>query len=125
MRSIIRSGSLRRWPAWLALFAVLLQFAASVGHLHPEDYSFLLRGHHAAIVTANNHGFPAPWPLLKGDADCAICATARLIGSSSLPPVVTLPLPTHGALATVLRDEALRLVAPDHLLFTTRGPPIA
>jgi len=121
----MRRGSLRRWPAWLALFAVLLQFAANIGHLHPEDYSFLLRGHHAAVVIANDQGFPAPSPLLKGDADCAICATARLIGSSSLPPAVTLPVPVSAALATLMRDEALRLVAPDHLLFATRAPPLA
>ena len=41
----IKGQDLRRAPYWIALLAMLLQFVASYGHLHPQDFNFLLHGH--------------------------------------------------------------------------------
>jgi hypothetical protein len=116
--------TLRAGQACLALFAVLLQFIASIGHLHPEDYRFLLRGHGALELAAADPFSHRGANGLAADADCAICASLQLLGSAALPDGGPPLMPQARIAAAVASDAALWLVARHHLLFVTRGPPL-
>lgn len=120
-----RRRSLRRAPPWLALLAMLVQFVASFGHMDAGDFAFLLHGHGATRVASANWSGGAGNDGIASDIDCPICASMSMLGSSALPEGVRLPMPSsHGA--TVLAAfAALNLTPPAHLLFDTRGPPLA
>jgi hypothetical protein len=123
-RLAIGKRSLRRAPPWLALLAMVIQFVASYGHLHRQDFNFLERGHGPLSVVSAS-GLDGGIGDGMSDIDCPICASMALLGSSAPPEGVRLPLPSmHGSviLATI---EALHLAPPLHLLFETRGPPLA
>jgi hypothetical protein len=116
--------TIRQLPHWLALFAVLIQLIASFGHIHPEDYRFLVHGHGATIVKAGDGPIGGSGPFLAPDIDCAICASAQILGTGALPVAFApsvLHLDTVTSLAAV--DE-LWLTPPRHLLFSTRAPPL-
>ena len=112
-----------RLPYWLALFAVLVQLIASFGHLHPEDYNFLLTGHHATVVSTDTGPWHNSSAAIAPDTDCAICASAMLLGSSALPDAFVLPAPSVTASAQPTTGDELRLTPPPHSLFSTRAPP--
>lgn len=114
----------RRSPPWLALVALLVQFVAAFGHLHPEDYRFLERGHSLASLYGGSGPVDPSSPVLPPDVDCPICASVLLLGNAPLPMAAALPLPRSAALVAVAAGEALWLTLPRHLLFTTRGPPL-
>jgi len=103
---------------------LLLQFVASFGHLHPEDYRFLLQGHGALVLVAGDPTSRGTPPLLA-DIDCPICTATQLLGNSTLPDPVALLPRSMAPIATLIAAEELRLVARDHLLRPTRGPPLA
>ena len=89
----IRGKDFRRAPYWIALLAMLLQFVASYGHLHPQDFNFLLHGHGQLTVSSYNG------PVTNGDnvlpdIDCPICQSMQLLGSAALPDAVRLPPPS-------------------------------
>jgi hypothetical protein len=121
--SLKRIG-LARAPHWLALLAMLLQFVASYGHLHPQDFNALLHGHGATMVVSYN-GPIANGDSVAPDIDCPICSSMQILGSSALPDGVRLSLPSSQHATTPARFEAFDLTPPRHLLFDTRGPPQA
>jgi hypothetical protein len=113
----------RRFPAGLALFGLLLQLFVSFAHIHSEDYRFLIHGHGGlALSSSENDPGSNSSPVLP-DVDCPICASAMLLGSSTLPDAVALPLPRIAEIAPSFLGVTLRLTPPRHLLFSTRGPP--
>jgi hypothetical protein len=116
-------GNLRRAPQWLALLAMMIQFIASYGHIHPQDFRPLLQGHGAPAITAPNGTGSGLGDGLVGDADCPVCASISLLGSSALPDSIRLPMPSSQASGAIVAFDALHLTAPPHLLFDTRGPP--
>jgi hypothetical protein len=124
-RASANTSTFRRLPHWLALFAVFVQLFASIGHIHPEDYRFLLHGHGTLSVKAGDgpSGGESS-PVLPADRDCAICASAHLLGSSTLPDAVAPQAPRLENLALLTAVEELWLTPPPHLLFFTRGPPL-
>jgi hypothetical protein len=112
----------RRLPAWLALFALLVQFTASFGHLHALRY--VAHGSGMPAFTTGDGSSGGSAPFLPVDTDCPICASAQLLGNSTLPGAVALLAPLVAELAAFTALDELRLTAPDHLLFTSRGPPL-
>ncbi len=114
---------LRRLPHWFALFAVLVQLVASYGHMHPEDYRFLLRGHAAPMLHAGNGPTGGSSPVVPVDDSCPICAAAQLLGSSTLPDAVVLPMPRLETVVAAPAIEPLAPIAPRYLLFSNRAPP--
>ncbi len=123
-RGAIARRNLQRSAPWLALFALLVQFVAAFGHMHPEDYRFLERGHGLASLRAGSGPVDPSSPVLPPDVDCPICASVFLLGNAPLPAAIPLPAPPGVALAIVAAGKALWLTLPRHLLFITRGPPI-
>lgn len=113
----------RGLPGWLALFAMAVQLVVSFGHLHPEDYRFLLRGHGTPTLSAGDFKPGSSLPALPVDDDCPICASVFLLGNAPMPATASLPLPRGTALAAASVGEALWLSPPRHFLFTTRAPP--
>jgi hypothetical protein len=105
--------------------AMLIQLVASYGHLHPEQYDSLYHGRGTPILLANHGGGRAFGDPTAADLDCPICAAMLLLGSSALPEGVHLAPPSARYLALAASIDALWLTPPRHLLFETRGPPLA
>lgn len=124
-RTAIGRKGLRRAPPWLALLAMLVQFVASYGHIHPQDFRGMLQGHGAPVVTAPNGTGSGLGDGLAADTDCPVCASISLLGSSAPPDGIRLPMPASPASTTLVAFDALHLTSPPHLLFDTRGPPRA
>ena len=123
MAGINGTGFLARFARQLALFALLVQIVASFGHIHAEDYRFLLRGHSATILTADGGALGHSSPALASDTDCAICASAQLLGNGALPDIQPLSTPGVQDVASIVVATAFWLTWPRHLLFSTRAPP--
>jgi hypothetical protein len=121
----IARRSLRRAPQWVALLAMLTQFVASYGHIHPQDYNSLRHGHAALSWTAAAAGPNTGIDGIAVDTDCPVCASISLLGSSALPDGVRMLMPPLAASATTAAFAALHLTPAPHLLFDTRGPPRA
>src|SRR6266851_1679439 len=97
----------RRFRTWLACFSLLLQLAATAGHFHREDFTFIAAGK-AALPANGVQGTPT-----------------QPGGHSTLPAPVVLVVPDEHATVLPSSATALRLTAAAHLLFQTRAPPIA
>ena len=135
VRSNIKRGS------WIALFALLVQFALSFGHFHPiasnatsapEVGSALsglafasgLSGKAAEIglkrQPASNHDSDER----SGDV-CAICAVMAMANAALFASPPALPLPQAIAFShPATRGESVR-VASVRIAFQPRAPPIA
>ena len=124
-RLAIRRRYLRRAPQWLALLAMMVQFVASYGHIHPQDFRPLLQGHGTPAITAPNGTGSGLGDGLVDDADCPVCASISLLGSSALPDGIRLPMPSSQESSAIVAFDALHLTFPPHLLFETRGPPLS
>jgi hypothetical protein len=116
--------SLRRAPHWLALLAMLVQFVASYGHIHPQQFRGLLPGHDAPAITTPSGTGSGLGDALAADIDCPVCASISLLGSSALPDGIRLPMPSLHVSSLLIAFDALHLTSPPHLLFETRGPPL-
>ena len=116
--------SLRRVPHWLALLAMLVQFVASYGHIHPQQFRGLLHGQGTPVITAPNGTGSGLGDALAADIDCPICVSISLLGSSALPEGIRLPMPSLHVSSVPVAFDALHLRSPPHLLFETRGPPL-
>jgi hypothetical protein len=120
--AIVRDN-LHRAPHWLAIAAMLIQFVASYGHFHTQDYRFLQRGHAALSVASAHADGGSSGHGLATDLDCPICTSIQALGSSALPDSIRLPMPVFRASLVPVAFDPLRLTPPPHLLFDTRGPP--
>jgi hypothetical protein len=107
----------------IAVLAMLVQFVASYGHIHPQDFRGMLQGHGAPVVTAPNSTGSGLGDGLSTDIGCPVCASISLLGSSALPDGIRLPMPSSQASTALVAFDALHLTSPPHLLFETRGPP--
>jgi hypothetical protein len=123
-RLTIGRRNLRRAPQWLALLAMMIQFVASYGHIHPQEFRGMLQGHGTPVVTAPNGTGSGLGDGLAAETDCPICASISLLGSSALPDGIRVPMPSSQASTAVVAFDALHLTLPPHLLFETRGPPL-
>jgi hypothetical protein len=117
----------RRWGAGLGLFALLVQFFASFGHVHTDD----LIPHrpslqtHTAISTASA-GSSRNVPNEPDDQNCPICMVMHFVATGALPAPPTVIVDT--AVLQIVPDvsiDAFALVPARYTLFQTRAPPMA
>ena len=110
---------------FLALVAMLVQFTASYGHMHPEDFYRLLGGTGPTVI-AMPSGDSAPIPAGPDEDGCAICQVMHMARGAALPPPIVLALPSESLAAMPAAEIAeLLLSPPAYFLFRTRAPPIA
>lgn len=126
----------RPWLRWfggrIALVALCLQLALSLGHLHPDDIflygRFVADGHGATQLVAPHPADPlAPIPINPGlttDIDCPICASMAMV-ATAVPPETPhlLPLLCLGQ-APEVEDARFVLTGRRFLAFQTRAPPL-
>lgn len=128
----------QRSGVYLALAALMLQFALSFGHMHAHDllgpnaaYSSSdaarawhdLAWHKSAKLEASTQ---RPWTLSDDDDHCPICFSSFLLGTSFIPDAPQ-PLPPS-QLADIDRLIASafdRLVQSQRGPFQSRAPPLA
>lgn len=110
---------------FLALAALLVQFAASYGHMHPEDFYRLL-GSTGPTVFAMPARDGVPIPAGPDEDGCAICQVMHMASGAALPPPIVLALPSQSpAVTPTVGISELLLSPPAYYLFRTRAPPIA
>ena len=124
-RLAIGRTHLRRAPQFLALLAMLLQFVLSFGHFDCQVFATLQSGHQPLTLANAQGAGSGTGQGLAGDIDCPICSSIQLLGNTALPDGVGLRAPVIRHAGSVLAVEALQLTPPPHLLFDTRGPPVA
>ena len=116
----------RRFGSCLALAALALQLAVSLGHVHLDgvhrSYPALALSGSAAQASQ----LPAPHPGNDGDDDyCAICATIFLAANSFLPPSPQLPVPFVSRPIERFARVAVDFIVPRRAPFQSRAPPLA
>jgi hypothetical protein len=119
---------MRRTGGWLALLALLVQIAASSGHMHPRDFADIGRrtadSWHNAIVAKATVSNPAD---LADDQDlCPICFSASLLATSFVPlaeqPAAVIKF---GDVSYVSASAAFGLPESGRAPFQSRAPPSA
>lgn len=114
----------KRYGAYAALFALLIQFALSFGHLH-FGYSGPQTSAESALLVGHHFG-----PLGRGSGGvvghvCDLCATLNLLASAQVaaPPALLIPFAfetdANGYPAQIAPAEPLRVN------FRSRAPPLA
>jgi hypothetical protein len=116
----------RRFGAWCALAAIVLQILVSFGHTHRVGFRpvGLVPGA-AAVHAVAEPGDPASNGAGLGAEYCAICAVIKMEASAVPPeaPASSVPV-TAGGVRIAPHAEAAAF-APAHLLFQSRAPPSA
>ena len=116
----------------MALAALVLQLALSVGHIHADEvFPGATGGSEGFVVNAAAWLLDLPRPVPKddtGDSDhdnCAICASMAMLGTGSvpLPPVIVVPVAI--VIAIVLPPAATTLASLPRLPFSARAPPLS
>jgi hypothetical protein len=127
VRSNIKCGS------WVALFALIVQFALSFGHFHPIasapkvgsapsglSVASRLSGQVAEVSSKRQPGSNQD----SGDV-CAICAVMAMANTALFASPPALPLPQAIELShPATRGESVR-VASVRIAFQPRAPPIS
>jgi len=129
---MLQRRSVRQMGARLALLAVWLQLALTLGHIHPWDiYRYghpIARGVGAADLLADRPTTPMPLSPLSSDAAadlaCSICANMALAGSVALPDPDRLSLPPLSPSRWLDPVVSFSLTPAEFLLFQTRAPPL-
>jgi hypothetical protein len=112
-----------RATAWLALFALAVQFTLAFGHHHHADDVRI-------VAAANAQGHVAyrydPGQAAPNDADslCAICATMNLARTLVVPTPPALVQPVPRITARLTYQLAAAVVGPAHRPFQARAPPV-
>ena len=109
----------RRYPAWAALLALLVQLTISFGHRHSFDSDAAPAPH-----TGSTSSTPADDDRLPLGDVCAICIAAAQLASAQLPPPPQVPM--RLAIAAEIPDAAFVTLAAvaQRLAFRSRAPPI-
>jgi hypothetical protein len=126
----MRTRAWKRWrrgAAGLGLFALLLQFLMSFGHVHARDLSPLQPSPqtHTSISTAST-GSEQKNPNEPAEQNCPICMVMHMVATGALPAPPTIIVDM--AFSQVLRGvsiEAFNLGPARYTLFQTRAPPMA
>jgi len=124
VRSNIRAGS------WCALFALVIQFALSFGHVHRGQFpQGLMSAIRSAIATSaalpgSEASSASAKPIGLAEDYCAICAVIVLANSVRPAVAPTSPTPA-GSIAARFWTAAEVLAATSlHRLFQARAPPL-
>jgi hypothetical protein len=111
----------RKLGGWLALFALALQLALSLGHIHAEDFApkpglaTLAHADESPAEDGDHHGL--------GHADCAICAVIHLGATLLLPVPPQVPLPATDNFAWLAATDRHDLPRASRQPFQARAPP--
>jgi hypothetical protein len=114
----------RRFAAWLALVALLLQAAVAGFHLPPAQAAGLLAHHAEAGCLSEGEGVPQPVAPGHAREHCPFCLTLQ--GGKLLPPAVCLVFPPV-TVARHLGPPPADLTPPFSELppaHRPRGPPL-
>jgi hypothetical protein len=123
----------QRSGVYLALAALMLQFALSFGHIHPRD----LFGPNAAYPSSNaatawhkstklEASRQHPWTLADDDDHCPICFSISLLGTSFVPDAEQPSRPSQFVdidrfIASAFDEPVQSQRGP----FQSRAPPLA
>ena len=135
VRSNIKCGS------WIALFALVIQFALSFGHFHPIDFARTSAREVGSVASELSLAGGAlsqvaevrfkPQPASNHDSDehpgdvCAICAVMAMASASLFASPPPLPLPQAIEFAhPATGGESVR-AASVRIAFQPRAPPIS
>ncbi len=119
-----RRAPMAGFARFLALAAMLVQFTASYGHMHAEDFYRLL-GSTGPTIVAMPEGGNTPIPAGPDEDGCTICQVMHMAAGSAPPPPIVLVLPREAEAAPTAEIAQLFLSPPAYFLFRTRAPPIA
>jgi Protein of unknown function (DUF2946) len=119
----------QRAGAWLALLALVVQIAASFGHMHAQDSAGDISSH-SADIWHNSVGANAtvsPLASLAGDEDqCPICFSASLLATSFVPLAEqAAAVVKFGVVSYASASVAFRLPESGRAPFRSRAPPSA
>jgi hypothetical protein len=110
----------------LALAAMVLQLALTLGHIHLEKFA---SGAGIAIMAASKTPSspqnPAQHPANEADDYCAICANIHLASSSFVPGTPLLLVPFASQTIEHFSCFTFIFVAPQRAAFQSRAPPLA
>ena len=131
-RTLLRAFA-QRSGVYLALAALMLQFALSFGHIHADDifgpnaaYSSFrpAAGWHKStkLEVSRQH----PRKLADDDDHCPICLSTFLLGTSFVPDAPQPLLPSQFAEIDRFVASAFNgLIEPQRGPFQSRAPPLA
>jgi hypothetical protein len=114
-----------------ALFALMMHFALTFGHVHFE--TFINVADAAAALTGQGAPSGAALPALPAGPSknaklrdyCAICASIQLADSLLSAATPPLTVPASFSMARPGRDFQFAPARPDRIAFDARGPPLA
>ena len=119
-----------RASAWVALFALLVQFAVSFGHVHHDHVRAPLPAvSDDAALAGGDQQAAAAQPSGRdddhADAVCAICVLNQMVGTAqtAAPPSVPLALVSRTTEQAFASERIA--VKPLPSAFRSRAPPIA
>jgi Protein of unknown function (DUF2946) len=120
-----------RFSAWLALFALTVQFALSFGHLHvpgsakgmPSLLSLAIA--QSSTDAPNDPAKPAKPVKQIAHDQCAICASIELAGSLIPAAAPSLLLPADLSNSRLGTSTDVAIAASPSLSFQARAPPQA
>ena len=124
-----------RTSAWVALFALLLQFAVSFGHVHLKDHHDDARAPLPAVsdlaaIPGGGQQAAAAQPGGQDDdhADhkvCVICILNQMIGTAQTAAPTSVPLPLVSRTTEQAFVSQRITVKPLPSAFRSRAPPAA
>jgi hypothetical protein len=124
--------SAQRFAAYLALFALTIQFVAAFGHIHAEDFrpwagsspsdaaSLVL----SPIATRDSSVHASHDQRGLPHRDCAVCVSIGLLSQALNGHLPVLSTPTAVPLASVRPSNKLQFCVVRYYPFRTRAPPV-
>jgi hypothetical protein len=114
-----------------ALFALMMHFALTFGHVHFE--AFINTADATATLTGRVAPSSAALPTLPAGPSknsklrdyCAICASIQLADSLLSVAAPALTVPSFSGVARPATDFEFAPARPDRIAFDARGPPLS
>jgi hypothetical protein len=123
--------STKRFGSWLALFALLIQFTVSFGHIHLDDFASATDGISSdAVSSTASQIVERPQAAPAKDShkapsrdNCPICASLYLTSHALAwqPPVILAPASFEILISHIISDFEFQVA--QYFPFQTRGPP--
>jgi hypothetical protein len=113
--------------SWVALFAMVIQFALSFGHFHaiasaPPAGSIFAQ---VANTQSGRQSVPNNDSDKHSDDICAICTVMAMANAISFAAPPALPLPQIGKFSRLIAESEFARVASTSVAFQPRAPPLS